>query len=219
MIKDVKYPGRNIIITLSEEATALTSTVDGGLRNGIKYVIHHQVPKNFMEDPIKEVTRTHRELAINSDEAITFLTATELPRNHVIHGEIINGIEVEVSITMGLTNPYRIDGDNVITNGAGESTINMAIIIGRPLTVQAMIDAITLAAQVKALTLAGLTGGAMHGTTSDAIAIVTPSNGHKEPYAGPAIAIGRAIVHAVHNALVRMYETYRAGPGFSGHPY
>ena len=208
MIKDVKYPGRNIIITLSEEATALTSTVDGGLRSGIRYVIHHQVPKNFMEDPIEEVTRTHRELAINSDKAITFLTATELSRNHVIHGEVINGVEVEVSVTMGLTNPYRIDGGNVITNGAGESTINMAIIIGRPLTVQAMIDVITLAAQVKALTLAELTGNAMHGTTSDAIAVVTPSNGNKEPYAGPVTVIGKAVVHVVREALVRAYNTY-----------
>ena len=219
MIRDIRHLGRNIVITLGEEATALASTVDGGLRSGIRHIIHHQVPKNFMEDPIEEIARTHRELAINSDEAITFLTATELPRNHVIHREVINGVEVEVSVTMGLTNPYRIGGGDVITNGVGESTINMAIIIGRPLTVQAMIDAITLAAQVKALTLAELTGNALHGTTSDAIAIVTPGNGHREPYAGPATTIGRAVVHAVHNALARMYETYRAGPGFSGHPY
>ncbi len=99
------------MITLSQEAIALASTVDGGLRNGIKYIIHHQVPpRDFNNDPIKEVIRVHRELLIRSDEAITFLTATELPRNHITHREVINDVEIAVSITTGLTNPYRIEG-------------------------------------------------------------------------------------------------------------
>ena len=208
MIRHTKYLSRNIIITLNEEATALTSTVDGGLRNGIRHIIHHQVPKNFMEEPMREVVKTHRELSIRDGEVMTFLTATELPRNHIIHRETINGAEVEVSITMGLTNPYKISRGDAIAEGIGEATINMAIIISKPLTIQAMIDAITLAAQVKALTLAEMTGGNMHGTTSDAIAVVTPSNGDKEPYAGPATTIGKAVIHAVHNALMKAYETY-----------
>ncbi len=208
MIKNVKHLGRNIVITLGEEAMALTSTVDGGLKHGIKYVIYHQVPKNFMEDPTREAVRTHGELSIRSGEAITFLTATELPRNHTIYKEVINGVEIETSITMGLSNPYRIGRGDVITEGLGESTINMAIIINKPLTVQAMIDAITLAAQVKALTLAELSGGNIHGTTSDAIALLTPTNGDKEPYAGPATIIGKAMIHTVYNALIKAYETY-----------
>lgn len=198
------------MITLSQEAIALASTVDGGLRNGIKYIVHHQVPRDFNNDPIKEVMRVHRELSIRSDEAITFLTATELPRNHITHREVINDVEIAVSITTGLTNPYRIEGGNIEAWGLHESTINMAIIISKPLTVQAMIDAIMLSAQVKALTLAELTNGEIHGTTSDAVAIITPINGNKEPYAGPATSIGKAVVHAVHEALIRAYKTYTA---------
>ncbi|MGC8608072.1 MAG: adenosylcobinamide amidohydrolase, partial [Vulcanisaeta sp.] len=197
---------------------ALASTVDGGLRNGIKYLLHHQVPKNFNEDPIREVERTHRELSINSNEAITFLTATELPKNHVMHSEASNNIEVEVSITIGLTNPYKIEGPEIKTWLTGMSTINMAIIINKPLAIQAMIDAITLAAQAKALTLAELTGNRMHGTTSDAIAILTPINGNREPYAGPATAIGRAVVYAIRGTLIKAYEIYRASPEPSGDP-
>ncbi|WP_243671567.1 adenosylcobinamide amidohydrolase [Vulcanisaeta sp. JCM 16161] len=192
MIQNIKYLGRNIVITLNQEATALASTVDGGLRSGIKYIIHHQVPKNFNEEPTREIEKTHRELAIRGEEAITFLTATELPRNHVMRRETTNDIEVYVSITIGLTNPYKIEGSEIRTWLTGVSTINMAIIVNKPLTIQAMIDAITLAAQTKALTLAELTGNGMHGTTTDAIAILTPTNGDKEPYAGPATAIGKA---------------------------
>ncbi|ADY02105.1 CbiZ domain containing protein [Vulcanisaeta moutnovskia 768-28] len=218
MIIDVKYLRENVVITLNQETMALASTVDGGLRNGIKYVIHHQVPKDFNNDPIREVMRTHRKLTINSNEAITFLTATEIPRNHVINEEIINGVETEVSITMGLTNPYRINKGGIETRGFGESTINMAIIIDRPLTIQAMIDVTMLAAQIKALTLAELTGNRMHGTTSDAIAILTPINGNREPYAGPATAIGRAVVYAIRGTLIKAYEIYRASPEPSGDP-
>lgn len=120
-------------------------------------------------------------------------------------------MEIEVSITMGLTNPYRINKDSIEARGGFcESTVNMAIIMNKPLTVQAMIDAITLSAQVKALTLAELTNGKIHGTTSDAVAIITPINGNKEPYAGPATSIGKAIAHAVHEALIRAYKTYTA---------
>ncbi|WP_054857447.1 adenosylcobinamide amidohydrolase [Vulcanisaeta sp. JCM 16159] len=208
MISNVKHLSGNIIIMLSQKATALASTVDGGLRSGIKYIIHHQVPKNFNEEPTREIEKTHRELAIRGEEAITFLTATELPRNHAIHRETTNDVEVEVSITLGLTNSYRISKGHIESREIGESTINMAIIVNKPLTIQAMIDAITLAAQTKALTLAELTGNGMHGTTTDAIAILTPTNGDKEPYAGPATAIGKAVVHAIHNTLIKAYEAY-----------
>ncbi len=110
MINDIKYLNGNIIITLNQETTALANTVDGGLRNGIKYIIHHQVPpRNFNNDPIKEAIKTHRELTIDSNEAITFLTATELPRNHTIHRETIYGVEIEVSVTIGLINYYKIN--------------------------------------------------------------------------------------------------------------
>ncbi len=213
MIQDIKYLSGNIVIILSQETTALASTVDGGLRNGIKYLLHHQVPKHFNEDPIREVERTHRKLSINSNEAITFLTATELPKNHVMHREASSNIEVEVSITIGLTNPYKIEGPEIKTWLTGMSTINMAIIINKPLTIQAMIDAITLAAQAKALTLAKLTGNNMHGTTTDAIAILTPTNGKKEPYAGPATEVGKTITKAIHTALTKAYQEYtKPGP-------
>ncbi|WP_243677808.1 hypothetical protein [Vulcanisaeta distributa] len=47
MIQDIKYLNGNIIITINQETTALANTVDGGLRNGIKYIIHHQVPQEL----------------------------------------------------------------------------------------------------------------------------------------------------------------------------
>jgi adenosylcobinamide amidohydrolase len=33
----------------------LPSTVDGGLRYGVRFIIHHHVPKDFNADPATEV--------------------------------------------------------------------------------------------------------------------------------------------------------------------
>jgi adenosylcobinamide amidohydrolase len=206
---EVVHEDGDVVIKLGATYVALSNTVDGGLRTNIRYIVHHRVPKNFNDDPHKEVARAHKKHGLRSEEAITFLTATELPRNHVIRQGITHEIEFWVSITIGLSNPYRIRrGDVEYGNPNTASTINMAIIINKPLTVQAMIDALTLAAQVKAITLSELTSGSIHGTTSDAIAILALSHGEQMPYAGPATVIGRALVNTLYNALIEAYYTY-----------
>jgi adenosylcobinamide amidohydrolase len=208
MVEVINVDG-DVILKLGTSHRALSSTVDGGIRNNIMYVIHHKVPKNFNEDPYREITKVHRKYAINSNNAITFLTATELPKNHTIHREISNDIETLVSITIGLSNPYRINQGNIeFQESINTSTINIAVIINKPLSIQAMIDIITLTAQTKTITLIELTDNKIHGTTSDAIAILTPADGKPIPYAGPATEIGKALVHAIHNALVKIYNTY-----------
>lgn len=206
MITSVIHRGSDVIIRLSDTAMALASTVDGGLRNSIRYVIHHQVPKDFNKDPLMEVMEVHKRHAMNTNETITFLTATELPRNHTIHRETMGQVETWVSITMGLSNPYKMSNGDLTYSPAAPSTINTAIIINKALTIQAMIDVITLTAQVKALTLDRLVG--IHGTTSDAIAVIVPTNDEPEPYAGPATTVGRTIVRAVYNTLIMAYNKY-----------
>ena len=47
MISQVKVINGDLIIMLSKAASSLSSTVDGGLRHGIRYIIHHHVPKEF----------------------------------------------------------------------------------------------------------------------------------------------------------------------------
>ncbi|WP_291765534.1 adenosylcobinamide amidohydrolase [Caldivirga sp. UBA161] len=206
MIRQVKAANGDLVVTLSSTAVSLSSTVDGGLRHGVRYIIHHHVPGNFNTDPILEVRRIHEALSINSNEAITFLTATELPRNHVIVEEDTYGLKVAVSLTIGLSNPYRIEDGNVISLMRNPSTVNIAVIINANLTQPALVDAVALIAETKHEALSRLTNGKIHGTTSDAIAVLSLSSGELKPYAGPATDVGKAISHAVYNALIRAYE-------------
>ncbi|ABW02194.1 adenosylcobinamide amidohydrolase [Caldivirga maquilingensis] len=206
MIRQVKVVNGDLILVLSNAMDSLSSTVDGGLRHGIRYIIHHHVPSNFNTDPMLEVRRVHEALLINSNEAVTFLTATELPKNHVINEENMYGLSVVVSLTIGLSNPYRIKNGNVISLLRNPSTVNIAVIIDANLTQQALVDAVALIAETKHETLSELTNGKVHGTTSDAIAVLSSGNGELRPYAGPATDVGKAISHAVYGALVKAYE-------------
>ncbi|WP_069806951.1 adenosylcobinamide amidohydrolase [Vulcanisaeta thermophila] len=199
-----RFTGNNVIIELDGEYTALSSTVDGGLRNGIRHVIHHQVPTDFNQDPINEVERACNELGIDHNHAITFLTATELPRNHTLYTLPDNS--VAVSITMGLTNTYNINETPRNQRSTyAPSTINIAVIINKPLTQTALVDALRITSEVKAVTLGSRLG--IHGTVSDAIAVIAPS-GDDNKYAGPATAIGKAIINAVSDAINNALSKY-----------
>ena len=206
MIRQVKVVNGDIVLVLNNAVDSLSSTVDGGLRHGVRYIIHHHVPSDFNADPMLEVRRIHEALSIKSNETVTFLTATELPRNHVINEENTHGLRVTVSLTIGLSNPYRIEDGNVISLLRKPSTVNIAVIIDANLTQPALVDAVALIAETKHETLSELTNGEIHGTTSDAIAILSSGNGELRPYAGLATDVGKAISHAVYNALIKAYE-------------
>jgi adenosylcobinamide amidohydrolase len=211
MIRRIISTDGDVVIELSSAASMLSSTVDGGLRYGVRFIIHHHVPKDFNADSATEVKVTHIRLGINSNEVVTFLTAAELPKSHVIHNEQHGDIDITVSVTMGLSNPYRIDGPRIIEMWRGPSTVNIAIIVNRPLAVTAMVDAIALSAEAKHETLSSLSGGRLHGTTSDALAIVSLGEGEPEPYAGPATRVGKAIVSSINNALTKAYTIVESG--------
>ena len=111
-----------------------------------------------------------------------------------------------MSLTIGLSNPYRIENGDVISLMHNPSTINIAVIINANLTQPALVDAVALIAETKHEVLSKLTNGKIHGTTSDAIAVLSLGNGELRPYAGPATDVGKAVSHAVYNTLIKAYE-------------
>lgn len=197
----------DVLLELDGEYTALSSTVDGGLRNGIKYVVHHQVPQSFDQDPMEEIGRVYDELGVGREKALTFLTATELPRNHTIY--VAEDNSIIASITMGLTNTYNIMEGIQATQDMAMSTINMAIIINRPMTMPALVDAYRLVSEAKAVVLGSKLG--VHGTVSDALAVMAVQAEGGIKYAGPATEVGRALIKVVSAALSEALIRYEVG--------
>ncbi|CCC82095.1 adenosylcobinamide amidohydrolase [Thermoproteus tenax] len=200
MIAEIIHRGTDVVLQLDTVAVALSSTVDGGLRGGIRYVVHHKVPYRWNGDPLEEIERAHAALGVPSDETITFLTAAQLPRVHGLGRAAVGEVAVVVSATVGLSNPYRISrGDVEVLRPEEPSTVNIATFVNVPLSVQAMLDVLALVSQAKALALWDLAG--VHGTTSDAVAVLSPAGPSRRPYGGAATDIGRAVVRATYAAL------------------
>jgi adenosylcobinamide amidohydrolase len=93
-------------------------------------------------------------------------------------------------------------------------TINVLIVVRQPLSDAALVTAVQTATEAKAQALAdaGVRAlnhhGAATGTATDAICVATPP-GAEVAFAGPATAIGAAIAHAVHGAVLSGARIHR----------
>jgi adenosylcobinamide amidohydrolase len=189
----------DVILIVNFRNRAISTTLNGGIMSNVSHIVHHNVLYDF--DFKKEREKLVNNL--NSKNVISFMTAVNAAQKHVMHSCRCSNVNVTVSLTEGFSNPYLISNGEIHSLlDKGLSTVNIAVFVDRFLDKGAMVDAIGLISEVKALSLFELTGGAMHGTTTDAIALISDVTGPPENFAGPATPVGRAITFAVYNALL-----------------
>jgi adenosylcobinamide amidohydrolase len=93
-------------------------------------------------------------------------------------------------------------------------TINVFVVVRQPLSDAALVAAVQTATEAKAQALADAGVRALNhhgpatGTATDAICVATPP-GAEVAFAGPATAIGAAIAHAVHGAVLSGARIHR----------
>ena len=93
-------------------------------------------------------------------------------------------------------------------------TINVFIVVRRALSDAALVTAVQTATEAKAQALADAGVRALNhhgpatGTATDAICVAAPPGG-EVAFAGPATAIGAAIAHAVHGAVLSGARIHR----------
>jgi adenosylcobinamide hydrolase len=158
----------------------LSSTVYGGglgMRRGFFVV---EVHKNFSDDN----PAAYLERFAPSEGLCGFMTAATLPERlyRAAFGT------VEVFATVGLTNPC-VPGDEC----TGWGTVNLAVVIRRPLGPEGLVNALATAVEAKAYALTKRCG--YPGTTSDATLVAAYPG--REMYAGSATSVGRDIGRAV----------------------
>jgi len=190
----------DVILKVNFRNRAISTVLNGGIMSNVSHIVHHYVLDDF------DFKKERKKLVnyLNSKNIISFMTAVKAAQKHIMYSCRYSNVNVTVSLTAGFSNPY------LITNGEihslldkGLSTVNIAVFVDRFLDKGAMVDAIGIISEAKALSLFELTGGSMHGTTTDAIALISDASGSSEDFAGPATSVGRAITFAVHNALIR----------------
>lgn len=187
-----------IVLNINYRARGISTTFNGGSVSNISKVIHHHVYDNF--DIKEEYNKLAKKFGLNLNHAVIFTTAADVHRVHIMHECQCSGINTLVSLTAGFTNPYIISSGEIHSLlPIGQSTVNIAVFVDRRLNRGALVDAVRVVSEAKAASLFELTG--IHGTTSDAIAVISNTMGKEENFAGPITPVGRSITMAVFKAL------------------
>ncbi|MEM3197050.1 MAG: adenosylcobinamide amidohydrolase [Conexivisphaerales archaeon] len=197
---DIFNYDNDVVLKVNYRAKAISTTFNGGNIRCISTVIHHHVNDSF--DLKSEFNKLSSILELNINKSIVFMTAADIKRRHIIYDCKRCGIHTIVSLTAGFTNPYIISNGEIFSLlDHGLSTINIAVFVDRRLNSGAIVDAIRVVSEVKSASLYSFTGGMIHGTTSDAIAIISNVSGREESFAGPITPVGKSMAMAVFEAL------------------
>jgi adenosylcobinamide amidohydrolase len=187
-------------------AVASWAIVGGGLGTA-KAVVWRQVSEGDLRPPVDAASwlraRMHREGLAG---AVGLLTSRDLDAwVEAVHDE--DGARVRCVATVGLGNALRA-GDPPGPS-ARIGTINTLAQVGMPLSPNALLEALAVAAEAKTAAvlesgaLSRRTGLAATGTGTDCIVVAAPITPGAVPYAGKHTAVGSAIGAAVFDAVRR----------------
>lgn len=201
------------VITFDRQMEILSSCIyNGGMKVSDTIAIM-QVPSDYMcEDPVVDVLDMLSFLSL-PDMTVVFMTAAEV--DHVISDVKISykGNDARAICTAGLSNQV-IAGDELVDwekrHAISEKrrqallkhagTINVIGISDVPLTDNAKVNSFIAMTEAKTAALQDL-GWKETGTTSDAIAIVSPIGGDRCSYCGTGFGLGVSLARAVRGCV------------------
>jgi adenosylcobinamide amidohydrolase len=209
-----------IVRFAAEHTTASWAIVGGGLGVG-RAVAWLQVVDAELGPGVDPATLLRDQLAGRGlAGAVGLLTSRRLDRHvdvTVRHG----ALAARCIATVGLGNALRA-GD---PPGPGRiGTINLVCRSSVPLSPEAQLEALALAAEARTLAVreadvpSTRTGLPASGTGTDCIVIAAPAAGGATAYAGKHTAIGHAIGAAVYEAILRGVECSRRDNAAAGGP-
>jgi len=200
------------IIHLTERMEVLGSAILNGGHNITDTLFIMQVPHDYMsEDPVGDMKST-RDMYGLPEDSTGFMTAAEVKYVFTASESEFDGVVSFAAVTAGLSNQV-VAGDTLddwaerhsISLERGRmltaGTINIIGVSSFPLTDEAKINMMMPMIEAKTAALSML-GYRETGTTSDAIAIVSPSDGKREDYSGTGTAIGISMARAVKAGVI-----------------
>jgi adenosylcobinamide hydrolase len=203
------WPDDALLATLPVAHRCLSSAVLGGGLTSARHWLNLQVPHDYARtDPEVHLTEVARANALDPSEVIGMLTAAD-----VRAGVRRDRGPASAVATVGIGQPLAAAGRRPRPLPR-VGTINVFIVVRRPLSDAALVAAVQTATEAKAQALADAGVRALNhhgpatGTATDAICVATPP-GAEVAFAGPATAIGAAIAHAVHGAVLSGARIHR----------
>ena len=198
----LEWPDHALLATLPAAHRCLSSAVLGGGMGSARHWLNLQVPHDYARtDPEAHLTEVATANGLDPDDVIGMLTAAD-----VRAGVRRDRGPVSAVTTVGIGQPLAAAGRRPRPLPR-IGTINVFVVVRHGLTDAALVTAVQTATEAKtqALSDAGVRAlnhhGPATGTATDAICVATPPGGDVA-FAGPATAIGAAIAHAVHGAVL-----------------
>jgi alpha-ribazole phosphatase CobZ len=210
MTRVVESSSDVLVLDLEKDMVVLSTAGCPKIFNYIRYVVFKRVPKNFgytdLDKYCQELSET---LNLDYQRTTIFLTAVDIS-TYSSAKIFYRDVEAEVFITLGIDSPscVSIEQDNSFEKTVG--TINIAVVVNKPLSRLALLDLFRLVSEVKGALIAlggpQCINGVSIGTASDAIAVIAPEG--FERFAGVAtdvgIAVSKALVKALTNLLTKV---------------
>jgi adenosylcobinamide amidohydrolase len=200
---------RVLVVRLGAPHAVLSWAIVNGGRRSASEVAWVEVKDDELCPPVDPEALLRARLArAGAPGAVGLLTSRALAR-HVVAERSAGGVGARCVATVGLGNALRA-GD-APGPAARIGTINVLCQLSAPLTDEALVEALSLAAEARTLAVleAGVasrrSGLPATGTGTDCIVVAAPerSGASAQRYAGKHTAVGHVVGAAVHEAVAR----------------
>lgn len=199
--------GRWLVVRLPGPHAVLSWAIVNGGRRTASAVAWREVRDGELRPPVDAARFLSTQLAeADLADAVGLLTSAALSR-HVVSERRTGEVAARCVATVGLGNALRA-GDPP-GPAARIGTINVLCQVGVPLGEEALVEALSLAAEARTLAVreAGvssqMSGAPASGTGTDCIVIAAPERPNGARYAGKHTALGHVVGAAVHDAVAR----------------
>ncbi|MBI4593817.1 MAG: adenosylcobinamide amidohydrolase [Candidatus Rokubacteria bacterium] len=188
-----------VLIQVRGTLRVLSSAVAGGGTGGARAIVNLHVGKDFhCDDAASDLAAFARRRSLPAPW-VGLLTAA-LTEHAQLASEATEGITATAVVTVGLSNP--VNAGVSLPAACGASTINTIVVVNATPEPAALVNLVVTATEAKVLALAdagfrGPGGGAVSGTSSDAILIAATDRGPRCRFGGPATALGWTVARAV----------------------
>ena len=219
---EIDPAGRFLAVRLGSACQALSSTLIGGGTHTIDCITWSLGTSLELKEGVDAhawLEASIRAGGCDPARSAGFITSRRL---HAFALEAAPSSEGSVTVvaTAGASNALRA-GDPVPDRPWRPGTINIAVLLPRPMTAGAMVEVVALAAEAKAAAMlesgirSVVSGAAASGTGTDAVAVAAPlpadSNAQEATeFAGKHTSLGSAIGQAVHLAVRRALHDWTA---------
>jgi len=188
-----------------------SAVLNGGLQQA-QHILNMRVEKHDSPNEAPETTlENYCRHAGWQGQCIGLMTAASM-QSLAVEQASIQGVEIAVLVTTGLTNPRRV-GDRaeyrqIATKSLKAGTINIIVITSASLTQAAMVEAVQIITEAKAAAVqqAGIvspvSGKIATGTGTDAVAMASGS-GERVHYCGKHVLFGEVLGRLVKEAVIR----------------